>query len=77
MREFVMLSSPGLMILYGLGLCSCVLDHRWQATKGRLTWLAGGAVIAAVALALLAGASLWEGAAWLIVFLLIVMGVKE
>ena len=77
MHEFVMLRFPGLILLYGLGLCSCVLDHRWQATKGRLTWVAGAAVIAAVALALLGGASLWEGAAWLLVFLLLVMGVKE
>ena len=77
MQEWMMLSSPGLMLLYGLGLAGAFLDRRWQTGKGLLTWLAGAAVVTAVALLILNGASLWEGAAWLLVFLLLIMGVKE
>ena len=76
MPGWVMLESPGLMILYGLGLGAAILDERWHSSKGMMTFLAGAAVIISAALLILNGASLWEAAAWLIAFLLVIMGVK-
>ena len=73
----MILNYPGLLLLYGIGLGACVLDRRWKASKGWLTWISGAAVITAVAFLILFGASLWEAAACLLVFLLLVMGVKE
>ena len=77
MQDWVILNYPGLLLLYGAGLAACVLDRRWKASKGWLTWLAGAAVITAAALLVVFGASLWEAAACLTVFLLLIMGVKE
>ena len=77
MQSFVMLEYPGLLLLWGLGFGAGVLDRRWQAGRGWLTWLAGGLVVAAAALLILHGASLWEAAGWLTAFLLLIMGVKE
>ena len=77
MQDWVILNHPGLMILYALGLGACVLDRRWKASKGWLTWLACACVVCAAALLILAGASLWEAAACLLVFLLLIMEVKE
>ena len=77
MQDWLILSHPGLLLLYGLGLGACVLDRRWKVSRGWLTWLAGAAVITSAALLILFGASLWEAAACLLAFLLLIMGVKE
>ena len=77
MQEWLILSRPGLMILYGLGLCGCFLDHRWRTGRGLLTWAGAAAAVTAAALLILNGASLWEGAAYIIALILITMGVKE
>ena len=77
MQDWVMLGQPGLLLLYGLGLSCGVIDRKWKASKGWLTWIGGAVVIAVAAYLILSGASLWETSAWLIVFLLITMGVTE
>ena len=77
MQDWVILNYPGLLLLYGISLAACVLDRRWKASGGWLTWIAGAAVITAAALLVVFGASLWEAAACLTVFLLLIMGVKE
>ena len=77
MQDWVILNYPGLLLLYGIGIAVCVLDLRRKISKGWLTWLAGAAVITAAALLVVFGASLWEAAACLTVFLLLIMGVKE
>ena len=77
MQGWIMLDAPGLLLLYGLGMGTGVLDRRWQTRSGWLTWLAGALIITAAALLILRGASLWEVSAWLTAFLLLIMGVKE
>ncbi|MBQ7182758.1 MAG: hypothetical protein IJR97_02135 [Clostridia bacterium] len=77
MQSWLMPAHPGLMILYGLGLCGCLMDKKWRTGKGLLTWIGAAAAVTAAALLILDGASLWEGAAWLLVLILITMGVKE
>ena len=77
MQSFVMLEYPGLLLLWGLGFGAGFLDRRWKTGKGWLTWLGGALTITDAALLILRGASLWEAAAWLTVFLLMIMGVKE
>ena len=73
----MMLELPGVLLLYGLGLALSLMERAWKATKGLFTYLSAAAVIIATALLILNGGSLWEAAAWLTVFLLIQMGVKE
>ena len=77
MQDWMILNVPGLLLLYGAGLAACVLDRRWKTSKGWLTWLAGAAVISSAALLVVFGASLWEAAACLTVFLLLIREVKE
>lgn len=77
MQGFVMLEYPGLLLLWGLGFGAGLLDRRWRTGSAWLTWLAGGLTVTAAALLILRGASLWEAAGWLTVFLLLMMGVKE
>ena len=77
MQTFVMLEQPGLLLLYGLGLLCGVMDRKQRASGGWLTWIGAAAAVAAAALLVLYGAGLWEAAAWLMGFLLTVMGVKE
>ena len=73
----MILELPGVLLLYGAGLTLCLLERAWKATKGIFTFLSGAAVLIATALLILNGGSLWEAAAWLMVFLLLMMGVKE
>ena len=77
MSEWMILELPGVLLLYGAGMTLCLLDKKWKATKGFFTFFSGGLVIAAAAFLILNGGSLWEAAAWLMVFLLLTMGVKE
>ena len=76
MAEWVILKLPAVLILYGAALAASLFERFTRATKGVLTYLAAGLAILAAACALLCGASLWEGAALLLVFLLLHMGVK-
>ena len=78
MQSWLMFDCPGILILYALGYAGALWDKCRQVTKdGRLTWLGGAAVLGAAAWLILMGASLWEAAAWLMAFLLMIMGVKE
>ena len=77
MSEWMILELPVVLLLYGAGMALCLLDKAWKATKGIFTFLSGGLVIAATAFLILNGGSLWEAVAWLTVFLLMTMGVKE
>ena len=77
MSDWMILELPGVLLLYGAGLTLCLLERAWKATKGIFTFLSGAAVLIATALLILNGGSLWEAAAWLMVFLLLMMGVKE
>ena len=77
MSDWMILELPGVLLLYGAGLTLCLLERAWKATKGIFTFLSGAAVLIATALLILNGGSLWEAAAWLMVFLLLMMGVRE
>ena len=77
MQEWVILSHPGLLLLYGAALLLCLLEKKWRMTKGAFFYLSAALALTATAFLFLNGASLWEAAAWLTVFLLIMMGVKE
>ena len=77
MQGWVILQHPGLLLLYGAALLLCLLEKKWRATKGIFFYLSGALSITATAFLFLNGASLWEAAAWLMVFLLLMMGVKE
>ena len=77
MQGWMILQLPGVMLLYGLGLALCLMEKAWQATKGLFIYLSGAAVIIATALLILNGGSLWEAAALLMAFLLLMRGVKE
>ena len=77
MQEFVILQFPGLLLLYGAGLLLCLLEKAWKATRGIFAYVSAAAVISATAFLILNGGSLWEAAAWLMVFLLLMREVKE
>ena len=77
MSEWMILDLPGVLLLYGAGMTLCLMDKKWKAAKGIFTFLSGGLAIAATAFLILNGGSLWEATAWLTVFLLLMMGVKE
>ncbi len=76
MSEWVMLQSPEALLLYGGGLLCFLLERAWHASRGWLTWLGGALVIAATAVLIVLGGSLWEAAAWLSGFLLLMMEEK-
>ena len=66
----MILRLPELLLLYGCGFACILLDNRWKASHGWLTWIGGALCVAAVAALLLAGASLWEAVACLTALLL-------
>ena len=71
MSDWMILELPGVLLLYGAGLACCLMEKAWKATKGLLIFVSGAAVLIATALLILNGGSLWEAAAWLTVFLLL------
>lgn len=75
--ESVILSSPLALFLYGAALFLNLFDHRYRMTKGVMTVISCGICVAATVYAIVIGATLWECATVLLVFLLINMGVKE
>ena len=70
------MQSPGLLLLYGAALLLCLLEKKWKATRGVLYFASGACAIAASAFLILNGAALREAAAWLTVYLLLMMGVE-
>ncbi len=77
MQGWVILQFPGLLLLYGAALLLCLLEKKWRATRGVFFYLSGALVITATTFLFLNGASLWEAAACIMAFLLLIMGVKE
>lgn len=77
MGASVILNDVFVLLLYGAALFFCLFDRHYHATKGRFTLVSAAIAIAATAVALLHGASLWESAAALIVFLLLNMEVSK
>lgn len=75
--ESVILQSPLALILYGLALFLNLFDRHYKMTKGVMTLVSVAVCVAATAYALLIGASIFECAAVLLVFLLLNMGVRE
>ena len=75
--ESVILSSPLALFLYGIALFLNLFDRHYRMTKGVLTIISCAVCVGATAYAIVIGASLWECATVLLVFLLLNMGVKE
>lgn len=75
--ESVILSSPLAIFLYGFALFVNLFDRHYRMTGGVLTVLSCAICVGATAYAILIGASLWECATVMLVFLLLNMGVKE
>ena len=75
--ESVIFSSPLALFLYGIALFLNLFDRHYRMTKGFLTIISCAVCVGATAYAIVIGASLWECATVLIVFLLLNMGVKE
>ncbi len=75
--ESVILSSPLAVFFYGIALFLNLFDRHYKLTKGWLTVVSCAVCVGATAYAILIGASLWECATVLLVFLLLNMGVKE
>lgn len=75
--ESVILSSPLALFLYGIALFLNLFDRHYRMTKGALTLLSCAVCVGATAYAILIGATLWECATVLLIFLLINMGVRE
>lgn len=75
--ESVILQSPLALILYGIALFLNLFDRHYKMTKGVMTLVSTAVCVAATAYALVIGASMFECAAVLLVFLLLNMGVRE
>lgn len=77
--DSVILGQPLVMslLLYGIALALLLFDRTYRATKGIFTLISTALTVLATAYSLLMGASLWECATVLLIFLLLNMGVKE
>ena len=75
--ESVILSSPLALFFYGIALFLNLFDRHYKMTMGVLTLVSCALCVGATVYAIVIGASLWECAAVLLVFLLLNMGVKE
>ena len=77
--ESVILQQPLVvsLVLYGVSLALLLFDRTYRATKGIFTLVSTAMTVLATAYSLLMGASLWECATVLLIFLLLNMGVKE
>ena len=75
MAESVILQLPMALLLYGAALFFCLFERRYRATRGVFLLLSAALALGASAYALVRGASLWETAAVLLIYLLLDMGV--
>ena len=75
MVESVILDLPLALLLYGAALFFCLFERRYRATRGVFFLLSAALALGASAYALVRGASLWETAAVLLIYLLLNMGV--
>ena len=65
------------LVLYGIALALVLFDRAHKATNGIFTLISTALVALATGYSLIRGASMWECATVLLVFLLLNMGVKE
>lgn len=77
MEESVIFHLPFALVLYGSALFFCLFDNRYKASKGIFTLLSAVLALAATAYSLILGATLWEAATVLLIFLLLNMGVEK
>lgn len=75
--ESLILSSPLALFFYGAALGLNLFDRLYHASSGWLTIVSTLICLGATAYSLMLGASLWECATALLVFLLVNMGVEE
>ena len=75
MVESVILDLPLALLLYGAALFFCLFERRYRATRGVFFLLSAALALGASAYAQVRGASLWETAAVLLIYLLLDMGV--
>lgn len=77
--ESIILQKPLVLalVLYGISLALLLFDRKHRATKGIFTLISTALTALATAYSLIRGASMWECATVLLVFLLLNMGVKE
>ena len=75
--ESVILSSPLALFFYGIALFLNLFDRHYRASGGLLTIVSCAVCVGATGYAIILGASLWECATVLLVFLLLNMGVTE
>lgn len=77
--ESVILQQPLViaLVLYGVALFLVIYDRAYRATKGSFTLVSALLTGAATGYSLLRGASLWECATILLVFMLLTMEGKE
>ena len=65
------------LVMYGIALALVLFDRAHKATKGVFTLLSTILVSLATVYSMVRGASMWECATVLLIFLLLNMGVKE
>ena len=71
--DSVILGQPLVMslLVYGIALALLLFERTYRATKGVFTLISTALVVLATAYSLIMGASLWECATVLLVFLLL------
>lgn len=69
--ESVILQSPTLLLLYGIGLFFCLFDRIYQASGWWFSLISAAVVLTASALSLTSGASTQETVTVLLIFLLL------
>lgn len=77
--ESVILGKPLVLalLLYGIALFFVLYDRAYRATRGVFTLVSTALAVIATGYSLVMGASMWECATVLLVFLLLNMEVKE
>ena len=77
--ESIILQKPLVvaLLLYGIALVLVLCDRFYRMTSGKFTIVSTALTMVATAYRLIQGASLWECATVLLVFLLLNMGVGE
>lgn len=65
------------IVLYGIALALVLFDRTNKATKGVFTLVSVALVSLATVYSLVRGASMWECATVLLIYLLLNMGVRE
>ena len=77
MEEWVIFQTPSALLLFIAALGLALFELITKSTKGILTLVSAALSLAAAAVLVINGGSLWECAALLTVFLLVLQGVKR